>query len=152
MLSRCAFEGMQIPFEICEAARVCRGAARCAPGPHDLRIRECFASIAKSRRANRFAAKSVSPGQAGAQHAAPPHVQAIGEIVVATRMQQRRLWQRIRRLEDEARWYFVVGGETGGFAVAQLAQISELALHDFFVSRTQELLFEGYEVHAFVHG
>ena len=61
------------------------------------------------------------------------------------------LRERIRGIEDDARGQVVVGGEAGGFAVAQLAQVCEFALHDFFVGRTQELLFEGYEVHAFVH-
>ena len=61
------------------------------------------------------------------------------------------LRQRIRGIEDDARGQLVVGGEAGGFAVAELAQVGEFALHDFFVGRTQELLFERYEVHAFVH-
>src|SRR5579863_567085 len=67
------------------------------------------------------------------------------------RMRSGGLRQRVRWIEDDARGQLVVGGEAGGFAVTQLAQVREFTLHDFFVSRTQELLFQGYEVHAFVH-
>jgi len=56
---------MEIPFAIFAVARLCRGAARCAPCPHDLKIEGLVFTPGKPR-ANRFAAKSVSPGKQGA--------------------------------------------------------------------------------------
>src|SRR5579863_9689829 len=67
------------------------------------------------------------------------------------RMRSGGLRQRVWWIEDDARRQLVVGGEAGCFSVTELSQISEFTLHDFFVGRTQELLFERYEVHAFVH-
>src|SRR5580704_6427346 len=60
MLSRCAFEGMRIPFKICAAARLCRGAGCCGPGPHDLEIRERFAFVPEADETNRRTSGSAS--------------------------------------------------------------------------------------------
>src|SRR5580704_19269816 len=77
MLSRCAFEGMRIPFKICAAARLCRGAGCCGPSPHDLEIREWFTFVPEAdetnRRTNRFGANSFCPGVLGRSSAAPVH-------------------------------------------------------------------------------
>src|ERR1700733_15035704 len=60
------------------------------------------------------------------------------------------LRQWIGAIEDDARGEVIVGREAGGFAVTELAQISELALNDFFVGRKQDLLFGGNEAPPFV--
>ena len=70
----------------------------------------------------------MPPGQAVAQRAAPLH--------------------RVRPVEHNPRRHIIVGREARGLAVTQLPQIRQLALHDLFVRRTQQLLFQAREVAA----
>src|SRR5579871_3737934 len=83
-------------------------------------------------------------GCVAAQHAAPQD-ERDGRPEVAAPIRNHGLRQRVRWIEDDARGQLVVGGEAGCFSVTQLAQVREFALYDLFVSRTQKLLFQGYE-------